>query len=66
MGIVSSGCAYGIGASSSTMHLGRFLLCIFKLVVPFENVATCGSRFRGSSSCVSECGPNSKAQECLD
>lgn len=63
MGILSSGCANGIGASSSAMDLGMVLLCIYKLVVPFENVATCGSRFGGSSWGIREHGGNSKAQE---
>lgn len=56
VGILSSGCSYGIGASSSTTCLEMVLLCVYKLVVPFENVATCGSRFRGSSWCISEHG----------
>lgn len=66
MGILSSGCVYGIGASSSTMYLGMVLLCIYTLAVPFENAATCGSRFRGSSWSISEHGGNSKARECLE
>lgn len=66
MGILSSGCANGIGASSSTMYLGMVLLGIYKLVVAFESAVTCGSRFRGSSWCASEHGGNSKAQECLE
>lgn len=66
VGILSSGCTYRIGASSSTMYLGMVLLCIYKLVVPFETIATGGSRFRGSLWCISEHGCNSKAQECLE
>lgn len=56
MGILSSGRANGIGASSSTVDLGMVLLCIYKLVVPSENVATCGSRFGGSSWGIREHG----------